>query len=127
MRHLILSLVALAAIAFSASGCVPIVATAAAAGGYAVGKDKRTFEQISIDAGITAQVKAALVREPGVHSLKINVDTYENVVTLKGEVTDTKEKLAAERVARGVEGVKGVRDELKVEAPAVEEHSQRET
>lgn len=127
MRQILFASVSLLLITWSLAGCVPIVATAAAAGGYAVGKDKRSFDQISIDAAITARVKAALVREPGVHSLKINVDTYENVVTLKGEVTDVKEARAAEKVARTIEGVEDVRLQLAVDSPSVEERSHEET
>ena len=47
-------------------------------------------------------------------ALDVNVDTYENVVILRGTVRNTSQRAAAERVARGAKGVKSVRNELKV-------------
>lgn len=64
------------------------------------------------DAAITAKVKTALMAEPGLKSLEINVDTRDNVVTLAGTVGSPELKQRATSIAQGVEGVKSVSDQL---------------
>ena len=68
------------------------------------------------DASITAKVKTALVAEPDLSGLAIDVDTSQNVVTLNGTVATDAARAAAERVAKGVEGVKEVKNNLLVKA-----------
>ncbi len=68
------------------------------------------------DATITAKVKTALIGEPGLKALKINVDTANGVVTLTGAV-DTPQSLdRATQVAQAVEGVKSVDNRLNVKS-----------
>src|SRR5260221_3337434 len=70
------------------------------------------------DAAITAKVKTALVSEPGLKALQIDVDTANGVVTLNGAV-DTPQNLdRATQVAQAVEGVKSVDNRLNVKAKA---------
>jgi len=64
------------------------------------------------DAAITGKVKAAVLAEPGIRSLKINVDTKDGVVTLNGKIDTQEQKDRAMQVAQGVEGVKSVVDNL---------------
>ena len=66
------------------------------------------------DAAITTKVKTALMAEPGLRSLEINVDTRDNVVTLNGTVDSQEKKQRAMQIAQGVEGVKSVSDNLVV-------------
>jgi hyperosmotically inducible protein len=68
------------------------------------------------DASITAKVKTALVAEPNLSGLAIDVDTSQNVVTLNGTVATDAAREQAERVAKGVEGVKEVKNNLMVKA-----------
>ncbi len=68
------------------------------------------------DAAITTKVKAALMAEPGLRSLEINVDTRDNVVTLNGTVDSQEKKQRAMQLAQGVEGVKSVSDNLVVKS-----------
>ena len=68
------------------------------------------------DAAITTKVKTALMAEPGLRSLEINVDTRDNVVTLNGTVDSQEKKQRAMSVAKGVEGVKSVSDNLVVKS-----------
>ncbi len=72
----------------------------------------RTAGQSVDDASVTAKVKAALMAESGVDSNKINVDTFNGRVTLKGEGLDKAQIDRAVHVARGVEGVKDVDNRL---------------
>ena len=69
------------------------------------------------DVSVTAKVKSALIAEPGLSGLAIDVDTAQNVVTLNGSVSSDDLRAQAERVARGVEGVKDVRNNLELKQP----------
>ena len=86
----------------------------AAAGGYNAGGDQRMAGRISQDAALTSAVKAKLIKSRDVQVSDVSVDTYEGVVILRGEVSTAARRAAVERVARSVEGVKGVRNELRV-------------
>ncbi|HYE65834.1 MAG TPA: BON domain-containing protein, partial [Pyrinomonadaceae bacterium] len=46
----------------------------------------------------------------------INVDVENSVVTLRGSVASNAQKTRAEQVAKGVEGVKSIRNQLTVSA-----------
>ncbi len=64
------------------------------------------------DAAITGKVKAAVMAEPGIRSLNINVDTKDGVVTLNGKIDSKEHKDRAMQIAQGVDGVKSVVDNL---------------
>jgi hyperosmotically inducible protein len=66
------------------------------------------------DAAVTARVKAALVMAPDLKGLAINVDTVLNVVTLSGTVASQDLREQAATLARGVDGVKDVKNDLMV-------------
>ena len=66
------------------------------------------------DSAITAKVKAAIVAEPGLKSLDINVDTKDATVTLSGTVASADLRERAKQVAGSTSGVKGVVDNLTV-------------
>ena len=68
------------------------------------------------DSAITAKVKAALVKDPLVSALAVNVKTYKGVVQLSGFVNTDAEKTRAAEVAVGVYGVKTVTNSLIVKA-----------
>src|SRR5215203_3491697 len=68
------------------------------------------------DAALTTKVKTALMAEPGLRSLEINVDTRDNVVTLNGTVDSQEKKQRAMQIAQKVEGVKSVSDNLVVKS-----------
>jgi len=96
------------------SGCVAVAVGGAAAAGYYLGKDDRSADVIAKDAAITGEVKSKLIAAPGISSGQINVDTYEGVVTLRGEVGNESQGATAENLARSVSGVKAVKTELKL-------------
>ena len=68
------------------------------------------------DATITTKVKAAVMAEPGLRALQINVDTKDGKVTLNGTVDTPQLKDRATQVAQAVEGVKSVSDQLVVKS-----------
>ncbi len=66
------------------------------------------------DATTTAEVKSRLLANSNTHGLKIDVDTRQDVVTLKGTVSSAEEKQLAEQLARNSGDVKDVRNLLAV-------------
>src|ERR1700694_608968 len=71
---------------------------------------------VAEDAAITAKVKAAILAEPGLKSLQINVDTNGATVTLSGNVDNADLKERAKQIASNTSGVKGVVDQLAVKS-----------
>lgn len=76
---------------------------------------EQTGDHIS-DSAITANVKSALMSQAS--GMQINVSTTDGEVTLSGEVESQADINAIERIARNVEGVKSVRNELTVKSEA---------
>jgi osmotically-inducible protein OsmY len=66
------------------------------------------------DAWITMRAKIALMRADDVDADDLNVDTRNGIVTLHGTVETAAEKAEAGRVARGIDGVKGVNNLVQV-------------
>jgi hyperosmotically inducible protein len=68
------------------------------------------------DASITTKVKRAVLAEPGLKSLQIDVDTVNGVVTLNGTVDTQEMRDRTTNIARGVDGVRSVIDNLAVKS-----------
>lgn len=68
------------------------------------------------DAAITVKVKSAVIAEPGLKSLQIDVDTKDGVVTLSGTVDNPALKERAAQIAQHVSGVRSVVDNLAVKS-----------
>jgi hyperosmotically inducible protein len=66
------------------------------------------------DAGITTAIKTKMLADTAVSGLKIDVDTADAVVTLKGEVNSVAERTRAIEIAKETKGVKSVKDQLKM-------------
>jgi hyperosmotically inducible protein len=66
------------------------------------------------DTWITMKTKIALMTTEGVSTRALNVDTVNGVVTLHGQVPTDAQKTKAESVARGIDGVKQVKNLLQV-------------
>ncbi len=67
------------------------------------------------DTTITSTVKTRLAQEKGASLTRIQVDTDRGVVQLSGVVETAAEKARAEQIARGVGGVKSVRNNLQAQ------------
>jgi osmotically-inducible protein OsmY len=68
------------------------------------------------DATITTKVKTQLASDVGLTPAnQIHVETYKNVVQLSGFVDTAAHKAEAESVARGVEGVRDVQNNIVVQ------------
>src|SRR4030095_6445904 len=61
---------------------------------------------------ITTKVKAKLLTDKSINGLPITVKTYKNIVQLSGFVNTASQKRRAEEIAKNVEGVEYVQDDL---------------
>jgi osmotically-inducible protein OsmY len=66
------------------------------------------------DAMVTTRVKKAIFDEPALKVTDVSVTTENGVVSLSGSVKNRAERAKAADVARRVEGVKLVKNELKI-------------
>jgi len=66
------------------------------------------------DAWITAKVKALLLKDEGAKGLGVNVKTHKGTVQLSGWVKNEAQIAQAEKIAHSVEGVKGVKNDLRI-------------
>jgi hyperosmotically inducible protein len=69
------------------------------------------------DSWLTAKTKVALYADERVKGGQISVETVHGTVTLRGKVDSDEAKAAAVSVARGVDGVTSVRNDLQVVLP----------
>jgi osmotically-inducible protein OsmY len=94
--------------------CAVFLATALAvlAGCAATPSTESTGEYID-DAAITAKVKAGILDQPTLKSLDIHVETFRGAVRLSGVAASQTAIDKAVEVARRVNGVKSVTNELR--------------
>jgi osmotically-inducible protein OsmY len=106
------TLIALAA-ATLMSACAPLMVGGAVVGTALVATDRRTTGTQVEDKGI--ELKAATrIREAMGDRTNINVQSFNRVLLLSGEVRNEADKIEAERIARGIENVARVHNELQV-------------
>lgn len=97
------------------SGCILAVAGAAGAGaGYYVSQDEREVSTIADDVAITTSIKTKLFRQSELNAFKIDVDTYDGIVTLYGSVPTRNEEQIAINLARNTEGTHSVISRLTI-------------
>jgi osmotically-inducible protein OsmY len=90
-----------------------VVLAALIAAPLATGCGKTIGETID-DTTITTRVKTAMLNDPNVGGLRIDVDTFKGVVTLSGRVKSQAEKGQAIALARSISGVVEVKDALQI-------------
>ena len=73
------------------------------------------------DTWMTAKTKIALFADPRIKGSEINVETTQGLVMIRGKVDSDEAKQAAEGIAKGIDGVKSVKNELQVIAPSKRE------
>lgn len=86
--------------------------------GCAVTRGQSTVGEYIDDATITTQVKAKMVENKQVDAAAISVETLNGTVMLSGFAKNSTERATAEDIARGVKGVKSVRNEITVRPAA---------
>lgn len=86
--------------------------------------NRREVSKSAAGATLTGKVKTALASDAGLSTMtNINVDSADGVVTLKGKVDSAETKKKAEQIAKKVDGVKQVKNELRVEEPKKDKQS----
>lgn len=85
----------------------------AVAGCASTPKSEGTGEYVD-DSVITTKVKAVIFNEPTLKSREINVETFKGVTQLSGFVSSQADISKAVEVARNVQGVKSVKNDMKV-------------
>lgn len=79
---------------------------------YRSGVEKKDLKRVLGDAEITARIKAELLKDAGIKSLKIDVETYKGTVLLSGFVDNQQQIQQAQNIAESVEGVETVKNSL---------------
>jgi len=78
--------------------------------------NRREVSKSAAGAALTTKVKTALASDIGMKTMtNIDVDSADGVVTLKGKVDSADTKKRVEAAAKKVDGVKRVKNELRVE------------
>jgi osmotically-inducible protein OsmY len=75
----------------------------------------KTVGETIDDATVTTRIKTALLNDPDVGGLRIDVDTFKGVVTLSGRVKSKEEEAKAVAIARKIGGVQDVKSTLTVQ------------
>jgi osmotically-inducible protein OsmY len=109
-----LTLIALASLPF-VHGCAVVALGAAGGAGYIIGEDPRPAAAMADDTAIEVKLNPRIVDKfPDAH---INATSYNKLVLLTGEAPTAEAKADIERMARDIEGVRGIYNEIRV-APA---------
>lgn len=89
-----------------------------------IAKAERKTEQagdkvaaVARDATITTEINAALARDKSLSAMKIDVDTSDGRVVLRGTAPDAAARERATRIAAGIKGVNSVENHMTIEAP----------
>ncbi len=98
----------------------PTLASAVAAlmvfttAGCAVTRGQESVGSYIDDATITTQIKSRLVDSKQVDAASIHIETLNGTVMLSGFAKSSSERATAESIARNVNGVRSVRNEIAV-------------
>jgi osmotically-inducible protein OsmY len=93
-------------------GFVVCILLATAFLGCASTPTRESSGQYLDDSSITTRVKAAIFDDPSLKVLQINVETFKGEVQLSGFVDSAQNIRRAGEVARGVRGVRSVKNDL---------------
>lgn len=110
MRHFFI-LLALGALPLL-HGCAAVVVGGAAATGVMVAEDRRTVGTITEDQGIELKASSRISEKFG--DAHINVTSYNRMLLLTGEASGAGAKSEIEKIARAVDNVRGVYNEIQV-------------
>jgi len=94
------------------SGCAPLM-VGGMVGGAMVATDRRTMGTQTEDTGIELKA-ASKLREALADRAHLNVNSYNRVLLLTGEVRNPEDKAAAERAVQGIDNLVRVQNEIGV-------------
>jgi osmotically-inducible protein OsmY len=77
--------------------------------------EERTAGQVVDDMSIAARTKVALAADPVTDAIKIDIEVDKDMVQLNGFVDTEAERARAEEIARSVEGVAAVENNLRLQ------------
>jgi osmotically-inducible protein OsmY len=77
--------------------------------------EERTAGQVVDDMSIAARTKVALAADPVTDAIKIDIEVDKDMVQLNGFVDTEAERARAEEIARSVEGVAAVKNNLRLQ------------
>src|SRR5512146_2453151 len=98
--------------------CTALVIGEAFITGSVTAADKATEKTPIHDTWLTAKTKIALAADGRVKGRQIDVKTTKGVVMLRGKVDSDEAKQASEDITYGLDGVKSVKNDLKVVSPS---------
>lgn len=113
MKPLNRTLLAALLVSLLGTGCVPLIVGGAMVGTVTVATDRRTSGTQLEDEGIEIKAGARIRDQVGERG-HVNVNSYNRVVLLTGEVSSEADRAAVERLASGVENVQKVLNETAV-------------
>ncbi|MCK5695106.1 MAG: BON domain-containing protein [Desulfobacula sp.] len=115
-RYLFLSLALITSLIFSGCGATgaAVVGGAVVYGGYKGATDERSLGTMVDDSIISATVKIKMISDNSVKARQIDVDVLNGVVYLIGVVESSYQRRMAADIARGVEGVRRIENQLLV-------------
>ena len=98
------------------SGCTSmLVGGSGASAGRPIGQDNRSASNVARDNRITAAIRARFAADAELGNASLNVDTRQGVVTLRGTLPAFDQRDRAVRLARDVEGVVRVQNQVRVQ------------
>jgi hyperosmotically inducible protein len=74
--------------------------------------EQKNVKRVVKDSVITSKIKGNLLKDEGLKSLKVSVETHKGVVQLSGFVETESQIQQAEKIAAETEGVKSVKNSL---------------
>lgn len=101
--------------------CTAVVIGGALIAGSAQAVSKTDEKAAMNDSWITAKTKIALFADSRVKGSEIKIETTQGLVMIRGKVDSDAVKQTAEGIAKGIDGVKSVKNELQVVAPSKRE------
>jgi hyperosmotically inducible periplasmic protein len=96
--------------------CVTIASIILVLAAFGCATDQRPSAQYLEDRAVSARVKTVLADDPQVRASQVNVDTYERTVQLSGFVDSREEARRAVQLARDVDGVESVINNMVVKS-----------
>jgi hyperosmotically inducible protein len=109
-----------AAILMALMAAAPLTAGAADTATKAKEQAQTTTQEAKTmvtDSWVTSKTKISLFADERVKGTQVSVDTTKGVVHLRGKVDSAEAKSAAGEIAKGIDGVKSVKNDLQVVAP----------
>jgi hyperosmotically inducible protein len=81
---------------------------------YKSAVEKKNLKRVISDSTITSKIKAKLLKDEGLKSLKVSVETHKGIVILSGFVKTAEQITLTEKIATETEGVKSVKNRLEL-------------